>query len=435
MNAEPFLIGDRWETGDGASFPVVNPADGSEVGRVATASAGDVDRAVAAARKALSDPSWAKLKFHERGRLLSRVADLLERETEPLARAQMLDNGKTIAECRSQVAAAAAVFRYYAAVAETFESEVTTQRGPSMTMTVYEPAGVVAAITPWNSPLTLEAQKLAPILAAGNTVVLKPSEVTPHPALAYGRLFLEAGFPAGVVNIVTGAGDTGKALVEHAGVDLVSFTGGTRAGRAIAETCGRLLRPVVLELGGKSPNIVFADADFDRAVKGVAGGIFTSGGQSCIAGSRVFVEEPIFDRFLAALAAEADGFTMGHPENAATRLGPLRASPIATPSPAMSSGQRAKAPASSPAARCPSRPRSTAAHTIRQPFLPASATTRASARRRYSGRLPWCFLFATRPRFSRRPTISTSASPPASGRRTIARHGGWAARCAPERSG
>lgn len=319
----PFMIANAWTTGSGTAFDSINPADGTVAARIAGAGAADVDAAVAAARAALADPAWSRLRPHERARLLHRFADLIDRDRDTLARAQMTGNGKTLKECTAQAAEAASVFRYYAALCETAEGQVTPQRGRAMTMAVHEPMGVVAAITPWNSPLTIEAQKLAPILAAGNAVVLKPSEVTPQGALHYARIAIEAGFPAGVVNVVTGMGDVGRALVDHPGVDLVSFTGGTVAGRHIAEAAGRRLCPVLLELGGKSPNMVFADADFDAAVKGVAGGIFGSGGQSCTAGSRVFVQAPLFDRFVAALARAAADYAPGHPLDPAAAIGPM----------------------------------------------------------------------------------------------------------------
>ncbi|MCG7391615.1 aldehyde dehydrogenase [Microvirga sp. ACRRW] len=323
MDLRPFMIGNQWREGQGASFVSVNPSNGGEIERIAGAGIADVDDAVNAAREALRDPAWAALRHHERAAFLYRMADLIAANTKHLARVQMEDNGKTFSECAAQATSAAATFRYYAAGCETFESELTTQRGPSVTMTVYEPVGVVAAITPWNSPLTLEAQKLAPILAAGNTVVLKPSEVTPRIALEYARLAIEAGFPAGVLNVVTGAADVGRALVEHPGIDMVSFTGGTAAGRAIAAEAGKRLKPVVLELGGKSPHIVFADADLDRAPKTVADGIFSGGGQSCIAGSRVFVEASIFERFMESFTAAARGYTLGKPDEPYTRMGPM----------------------------------------------------------------------------------------------------------------
>lgn len=319
----PLLIGGEWRQGGGTPFDSVNPADGSCAARLATADAADVDAAVAAARAAQDDPAWARMRPHARARLLHAMADRIDGAREELARAQMADNGKTIRECRSQAAAAASVFRYYAALIETAEGEVTPQRGDAVTMTLYEPMGVVAAITPWNSPLTLESQKLAPALAAGNAVVLKPSEVTPQVGRIFGRLALEAGLPPGLVNVVTGAGETGRALVAHPGVDLVSFTGGTVAGRHIAEAAARRLCPVLLELGGKSPNMICADADFEAAVQGAAAGIFGSGGQSCIAGSRIFVEAPIHDRFVEALVAAAAEWRPGMPEDGDVRIGPL----------------------------------------------------------------------------------------------------------------
>lgn len=317
------LIGDTWRAGQGGSFDSINPVDGTVAATLSIASEADVSDAVAAARTAFDAPGWQGLRPPQRARLLHRFADLIDRTQEDLAAAQSADNGKTMSECRTQAGQAAGVFRYFAALCETAEGQLTPQRGPSVTMAVYEPAGVVAAITPWNSPLTLEAQKLAPALAAGNAVVLKPSEVTSQVALIYGRLALEAGFPPGIVGIVTGLGDTGRALVNHRDVDLISFTGGTVAGRAIAEAAGRRLCPVILELGGKSPNMVFADADFDAAVAGAASGIFASGGQSCIAGSRSFVEAPIYDRFVQAMVEKAKDYRPGLPNDPAARIGPM----------------------------------------------------------------------------------------------------------------
>ena len=323
MTARPFMIGNRWVEGGGTPFASISPADGSEVAQICAATAQDVDEAVTAASRALADPAWSALKSHQRARYLEKFSGIITERKDHLARIQMSDNGKTLSECLNQVDSAAATFRYYAAVCETAEGEMTTQRGTSVTMTVYEPMGVVAAITPWNSPLTLEAQKLAPILAAGNSVILKPSEVTPQIALEYAQIAIDVGLPAGVINVVTGDGDIGRYLVGHPGVDMISFTGGTAAGKAIAEAAGRRLAPVILELGGKSPNIVFADCDLKSAAKGVAGGIFSSGGQSCIAGSRVFVERSIFDRFLDQLKAEAETYRMGLPESPDTRIGPM----------------------------------------------------------------------------------------------------------------
>lgn len=327
MQTQPFLIDNQWVTGSGAPFVSTDPADASVVAEVGGAGAADIDAAVAAARRALESPAWRDLKPHERATLLYRVSERMTADLERLARLQMRDNGKTLKECRAQVASAAGTFRYYAAACETFESEVTPPKGDYWTMTLREPVGVVAAITPWNSPVTLEAQKLAPILAAGNAVILKPSEVTPLMALEYAKLAVDAGFPPGVVNVVTGGGDVGRMLVEHAGVDMVSFTGGTSTGKRIAEACGRALKPVALELGGKSPNIVFADADLEKAIIGTGDGIFSGAGQSCIAGSRIFVESSIFDTFMEGLRGLAERYRLGAPDQPDTDMGPLASLP------------------------------------------------------------------------------------------------------------
>lgn len=319
----PFLIDNQWTTGSGEPLLVINPVDGSTLAKVSGASAADIDAAVKAARQAFVAPAWRDLKPHERASLLYRMSELMTAQQEALAQLQMQDNGKTLSECRAQVASAASTFRYYAAACETFESEVTPPRGAYWTMTVYEPLGVVAAITPWNSPVTLEAQKLAPILAAGNTVVLKPSDVTPMIGLAYARLALEAGFPPGVINVVTGGAEAGRLLVEHPDTDMVTFTGGTATGRLIGQACGKALKPVALELGGKSPNIVFADARLDKAIAGAAEGIFSGGGQSCIAGSRIFVEKSIYEPFLDGLRKYAQDYRMGDPGQPESRMGPL----------------------------------------------------------------------------------------------------------------
>jgi acyl-CoA reductase-like NAD-dependent aldehyde dehydrogenase len=323
MKPRPLFINNQWAEGRGQPFVSVNPADGSEIALVSAAAPADIDAAVAAARGALGNPAWRDLKPHQRARLLYRLGDLLEADAERIARLQMQDNGKTLKECREQAASAAGTFRYYAAACETFESEVTPPRGNFWTMTVYEPAGVVAAITAWNSPLTLEAQKLAPILAGGNTVILKGSEVTPLTSLEYAALAEKAGFPAGVVNVIAGAGEVGRLLVEHPGVDWVGFTGGTKTGSAIAAAAGRLLKPVVLELGGKSPHIIFADADFERAIRGAGEGIFSGGGQSCIAGTRIFVEKAIYRGFLDALVNFAKAYRVGPPDAPDSEMGPL----------------------------------------------------------------------------------------------------------------
>ncbi len=323
MTTRPFFSGGAWTIGTGEAFEVLNPASGTVLASVSAAASADLDLAVAAARKALVAPDWARLKPHLRARLLHRVGELIDRDRDRLAHVQMSDNGKTIAECTAMLESAANTFRYYAAACETLEGIVPPSRGAYLNIAIDVPVGVVGAITPWNSPATLEAQKLAPILAAGNAVLLKPSEVTPLIALEYAALAEEAGFPPGIVSVLTGGAELGRAMVSHPGIDMISFTGGTAAGRVIAADCGRQLKPVVLELGGKSPNIVCADADLDLAAQGVATGIFSGAGQSCVAGARIFVERAIVNDFTARLVNIAAAMKPGAPEEATTRIGPL----------------------------------------------------------------------------------------------------------------
>jgi betaine-aldehyde dehydrogenase len=314
--ARPFLVGGNWTYGGGKTFESINPADGSVAAVVAEANETDVDAAVAAAQAALRNPAWRDLAPHRRARLLHKFADLIDRDAERLATLQTQDNGKPISESRAQAIWAAEAFRYFAATCETFESEVFPARGNYFSFSLYEPVGVVAAITPWNSPISLEAQKLAPALAAGNAVILKSSEVTPQVGLEYGRLALEAGLPQGVVNVITGFGrTTGKALVSHPGVDMVTFTGGTLSGREIAKIAGERLIPSIMELGGKSPNVIFDDADLDQAVLGSSFAIFSNGGQSCIAGSRIFVQNSIYEPFLERLTQAASSLHVGEPHD------------------------------------------------------------------------------------------------------------------------
>jgi betaine-aldehyde dehydrogenase len=318
------LIGDKVTSGSGALLRSVNPADGSTNYEIAGANGADIDRAAQLAQKAVRDAGWRNQKPHERARLLSRIADAIASNAEALARQQMLENGKVLAECRAQAASAAATFRYYAAACETMEAETPPPRGNYFGQTVYESYGVIAAITPWNSPLTMEAQKIAPALAAGNAVLLKPSEVTPGVGLIMARLALEAGLPAGLLQVLPGSGaEAGAALVGHDAVRMVSFTGGTNTGRAIARIAAERLVPAALELGGKSPNIVFADADLDAAIAGVIGGIFEATGQSCVAGSRLFIERKIYKDFIARIVAASEALQLGLPDAKGAQLGPL----------------------------------------------------------------------------------------------------------------
>ncbi|HSW24272.1 MAG TPA: aldehyde dehydrogenase family protein, partial [Burkholderiaceae bacterium] len=255
-DAQPLLIGERWLAGSG-TIDSLNPATGALNHRVAAAGAAEVEQAVQAASEAAAKPAWRDLLPHRRAALLHAIGTMIDTQAESLARTQMLDNGKIWSECLAQARSAAATFRYYAAVCETLGSQLTPARGAYLSMTVHEPYGVVAVITPWNSPLTMEAQKVAPALAAGNAVILKPSEFTPSCALALGRIAQQAGLPPGLLNVLPGTGpQAGAALVAHPGVKMVSFTGGTASGLALAAAAAKKLMPVSLELGGKSPHIV-----------------------------------------------------------------------------------------------------------------------------------------------------------------------------------
>jgi betaine-aldehyde dehydrogenase len=318
------LIGGEWVADGDERIVSVNPADGRTNYEVCAAGERHVDAAVEAARQAAGASDWRDMLPHKRARLLAKLADVIEARAEHLARIQMLENGKVLAECRSQAVAAAGIFRYYAAVCETLSSEVTPARGAYLSMSVYEPYGVVAAIAPWNSPLTMEAQKVAPALAAGNAVILKPSEVTPSPALDLGSAALEAGIPPGILNVLPGTGTlAGAALVRHPGVRFVSFTGGTASGRRIAALAADKLMPVALELGGKSPHVVFGDANLEAAAAAVADGIFEASGQSCVAGSRVFVERTVYDRVLGMVLERAQSLRVDLPDASGAQMGPL----------------------------------------------------------------------------------------------------------------
>lgn len=317
------MIGSERVMGGGGVLTSRNPANGEVNGEISIACERDVDAAVRAAHSALRQTNWSSLLPHVRADYLLRIAQKLVERGDHLAEIMMRENGKTLRECRTQAKAGAATFRYYAAVCETLESQLTPPRGDYVSLATYEPFGVVAAIVPWNSPITLAADKIAPALAAGNAVVLKPSEITSRVSLELGTVLLDAGLPPGLVNVIPGDVETASSLVRHRDVNMISFTGGTTAGRAVAHAAAENLVPVVLELGGKSPNIVFADADLDLAVAGVAAGIFGSLGQSCIAGSRLFVEEPIREAFVERIVAVAETIRLGPPSDDATQLGPL----------------------------------------------------------------------------------------------------------------
>lgn len=321
---KPLLIGGELIVNTERYFDSVNPATGEVNYQVSLAEESHVAAAVASAKDAYQNSGWRTMMPHERARALSRMADLMAARSDDFARTQMIENGKVWSECKAQAASAVATFRYFAAVCETSGSEITPSRGDYLSMVAYEPYGVVAAITPWNSPLTMEAQKVAPALAAGNAVVLKPSEVTPSGALLLGQVALEAGLPKGILNVISGDGrTTGNALVQHPDVRMVSFTGGTATGRHIAGLAAQRLIPTALELGGKSPHIIFEDAAIEKAVDGVVDGIFEGSGQSCVAGSRLFVQRSVYDRVVALLVEKAKGMKVGLPTVAGSQMGPM----------------------------------------------------------------------------------------------------------------
>jgi len=311
----------------GQYFDTDNPYTGEVWARIARGTAPDVDRAVEAAQRAL--PVWNALKPSDRGRLLSKLADVIDNNAEALAAAEVRDNGKLYTEMLPQVRMAADWYRYYAGLADKIEGAVIpTGKSDMFTFTRHEPLGVVALITPWNSPLLLLSHKLATALAAGNVVIIKPSEFTSASTLEFAELFALAGIPPGVVNVVTGFGnEAGAALVAHPLIAKVAFTGSESGGRKINEAAAREFKHVALEMGGKSPNIVFDDADFDAAVIGAIAGIFAASGQTCIAGSRLLLQRSIHDRFVDQLVEMAGSARIGDPMQASTNVGPVATQP------------------------------------------------------------------------------------------------------------
>ncbi len=276
----PICIAGEWRLGGGYVYESIYPATGEPIARLRATSLADVDEAITRAHQAFLTSGWAQRLPHERAAVLHRVAQLIREQGEALAQKQRLDNGKPISETRNLVTSAAGTFQFFAAALETLEETITPSRGAFVTMSVHEPMGVVAAITPWNSPIASEAQKLAPALAAGNAVVVKPAEVTPLMALELGRICEEAGVPKGIVSVLPGRGSViGDAITQHPLVKRVSFTGGTTTGKHIAHIAADKMMPVSLELGGKSPTMVLEDADLNHAVNGVLYGIFSSSGE------------------------------------------------------------------------------------------------------------------------------------------------------------
>jgi aldehyde dehydrogenase (NAD+) len=321
------LIGNEWvNSKSGKTFPTINPSTGEEICQVAEADEQDVNRAVKVAREAFHSKSpWRTMSASERGRLLNKLADLVEKHAEELARLESLDNGKPFAVAlAADLPLTVACYRYYAGWADKVQGKTIPIQGNYFCYTRLEPVGVVGQIIPWNFPLLMQAWKLAPALATGNTVVMKPAEQTPLTALRVGELIMEAGFPAGVVNILPGYGPTaGGAISKHMDIDKVAFTGSTEVGHLIMEASAKSnLKRVTLELGGKSPNIVFADADMDQAVEGSHFALFFNQGQCCCAGSRLYVEEKCYDEFVERSVARAKKRTVGNPLDPATEQGP-----------------------------------------------------------------------------------------------------------------
>jgi aldehyde dehydrogenase (NAD+) len=319
------LIDGEWvEPASGKYYDSVNPTTGKTAARVADGNASDVDGAVKAARAAFDEGPWSQMHPADRGRLILKLAQLVQDNAQQLAEIDAIDAGKPVTNSlRVDIPAAVDCFEYYAGWADKIHGETVPVRGPMFTYLLRQPVGVVGQIIPWNFPVMMAAWKLAPALATGNTVVLKPAEQSPLSALRLGELVLEAGLPPGVVNIVTGFGETGAALVEHPGVDKIAFTGSPEVGRIIVRASAATLKKVSLELGGKSPNVVLADADIEAAVRGASAGVFFNQGEVCSAGSRILVENKIYDNFMDGLDKRSRSIRVGDPLDPETYMGPV----------------------------------------------------------------------------------------------------------------
>ncbi len=325
IDQKKLFINNEWRAASGGrTMDVINPATEEVIATVASADASDVDAAVAAARAALGGV-WGKMSARERGRLVSRLADRLLERADEVARLETLHNGKPIFESRQiEIPAAAECLEYYAGWADKVMGETIPVKGNYFTYTLREPLGVVAAIVPWNFPLLLAAWKIAPALACGNTVILKPASQTPLTALALAEIAADVGLPPGVLNVITGPGSTvGQAIVEHPGIDKIAFTGDTSTGKAIMRSAAETLKKITLELGGKSPNVVLPDADLDAALRGATTGIFYGKGEVCAAGSRLLVDRSIKSEFMDKLATRAKKMVAGDPLDPKTRYGAL----------------------------------------------------------------------------------------------------------------
>jgi aldehyde dehydrogenase (NAD+) len=325
IGRKQLLINNEWrDASSAATMPVVNPATEEVIAEVASATRDDVDAAVTAARAALNGP-WGKMSARERGRLIWKLGERLMEQVDEVARLETLHNGKPITESRHiEIPMAAECLQYFAGWADKVQGDTIPVKGNALVYTQREPLGVVAAIVPWNFPLLLAMWKVAPALATGNTVILKPASQTPLTALALGQLAIDVGFPSGVLNVITGSGaSVGQAIVEHPGIDKIAFTGDTSTGKGIMRTAADTLKHITLELGGKSPNIVFADADLDAAVRGATVGIFYGKGEVCAAGSRLLVDKSIKDQFIGKIADRTKKMVPGDPLDPKTRLGAI----------------------------------------------------------------------------------------------------------------
>ena len=326
--AEPgrLLIDGQWaDARSGKSFATINPADESVITQVAEAGPEDVDAAVAAGRKALESGPWPRMSAADRGKILWRMGELILERLAHLSLLETLDTGKTLFDSgKIELPMAAQIFQFYAGAASKIAGRTPASRSDAFLFTLKEPVGVVAAIVPWNFPFLLSSWKVAPALAAGCCVILKPASQTPLTAIELGRIGQDAGLPPGVLQVLTGAGSgAGMALVRHAGVDKVAFTGSTEVGKTILREAASTLKRVSVELGGKSPNIIFADSDHEAALRGAFNGIFYNKGEVCAAGSRLFVERSIHDGFVAQLAERTDAIVLGDPREKGTRMGPV----------------------------------------------------------------------------------------------------------------
>jgi aldehyde dehydrogenase (NAD+) len=326
MKAGEIFVAGKWQAPiSGETYQPINPANEEPLEAVGKGDERDIDAAVTAARKAFDEGPWPKMSPHERGRIVWKLGDLIQQNLDDMARLESLCTGKTMFDSgKVEIPFAAEVFRYYAGWASKIHGETLQLRDNAFTFTLRHPVGVIGAIVPWNFPFLLSSWKLAPALAAGNTVVIKPASQTPLTALRFAQLCQEAGLPEGVLNVVTGpGGKVGMAMVRDPRVDKIAFTGSTEVGKQIMREASGTLKRLSLELGGKSPNIVFADADMEAAVRGAMTGIFYNKGEVCAAGSRLFLEQSIHDEFMSKLTDRVKTFKVGDPMDKATRMGPV----------------------------------------------------------------------------------------------------------------